>query len=84
VFRPAAERGWEVEPAGEGRWRVRGRGVERLVARYDLDNEEALAHLESRLRALGVIAALEEAGFVPGDDVEIAGVEFELDPSAPL
>ena len=84
VFRPAAERGWQVERLGEGRWRVRGPGVERLVARYDLDNDEALAHLEARLRGLGVIAALEEAGFHPGDDVEIAGVEFELDPSAPL
>jgi GTP-binding protein len=83
VFRPAAERGWRVERAGDG-FRVSGPGVERLVARYDLDNEEALAHLEGRLRGLGVIAALEEAGFQAGDDVEIAGVEFELDPSAPL
>jgi GTPase len=83
VFRPADERGWRVERVGEG-FRVSGPGVERLVARYDLGNEEALAHLESRLRGLGVIAALEEAGFQAGDDVEIAGVEFELDPSAPL
>jgi GTP-binding protein len=84
VFRPAAERGWRVERLEDGRYRVNGRGVERLVARYDLDNEEALAHLEGRLRAIGMIAALEEAGFEPGDDVEIAGVKFELDPSAPL
>jgi GTP-binding protein len=55
--------------------------VERLVARYDLDNEDALAHLERRLRGIGVIRALEEAGFQAGDDVEIAGVAFELDPS---
>jgi GTP-binding protein len=27
-----------------------------------------------------VIRALEAEGFEPGDDVEIAGVEFELDP----
>jgi GTP-binding protein len=27
-----------------------------------------------------VIRALEAAGFQPGDDVEIAGVVFELDP----
>ena len=59
---------------------VEGDGVERLVARYDLDNEDALQHLERRLRGLGVIRALEAAGFEPGDDVEIAGVVFELDP----
>jgi DNA-binding LacI/PurR family transcriptional regulator len=29
---------------------------------------------------MGVIRALEERGFAPGDDVEIAGVAFELDP----
>ena len=30
---------------------------------------------------MGVIAALERAGFAPGDDVEIGGTVFELDPS---
>jgi GTP-binding protein len=29
---------------------------------------------------MGVIAALEAEGFEPGDDVEIGGVVFELDP----
>ena len=57
-----------------------GAGIERLLARYDLDNEEALAHLERRLRGIGVIGALEAQGFEAGDDVEIAGVEFDLDP----
>jgi GTPase len=80
VYRPAAERGFRVEPAGEGRWRVVGPGIDRLVARYELDNEEAMAHLERRLRGIGVIRALEAQGFEPGDDVEIGGVEFELDP----
>ena len=61
--------------------RVSGAGIERLVARYDLDNEDALAHLERRLRGIGVIRALEAEGFEPGDDVEIAGVAFELDPN---
>lgn len=81
VFRPAAERAYRVEQIGEGSFRVSGAGIERLVARYDLENDDALAHLERRLRGIGVIRALEEAGFEPGDDVEIAGVAFELDPS---
>lgn len=80
VFRPAAGRAYQVERTGEHSWRVTGSGVERLLARYDLDNDEALAHLERRLRGIGVIRALEAEGFEPGDDVEIAGVEFELDP----
>jgi GTP-binding protein len=80
VFRPAAGRNWRVERLGDRSFRVIGRGIERLVARYDLDNEEALAHLERRLRGIGVIDALQGEGFEPGDDVEIAGVAFDLDP----
>jgi GTP-binding protein len=80
VFRPAAERGWHVERVGAGAFRVTGEPVERLLARHDLDNDEALAHVEHRLHRMGVVRALEAAGFAPGDDVEIAGVVFELDP----
>jgi GTP-binding protein len=80
VFRPAEGRGFRVERTGEGAYRVAGDPVERLVARHDLDNEDALAHVERRLQRMGVIRALEAAGFAPGDDVEIGGVVFELDP----
>jgi GTP-binding protein len=80
TFRPAADRGWHVERAPEGGFRVAGPGIERLLARHDLANEEALAYIEQRLRSLGIIDALEAQGFQPGDDVEIAGVVFELDP----
>jgi GTP-binding protein len=80
VFRPAAGRGFNVERIGDGAFRVDGEAVHRLLARHDLDNDEALAHVENRLRRMGVISALESEGFEPGDDVEIAGVEFELHP----
>jgi GTP-binding protein len=79
VFRPAERRAFRVEPLVGGGFRVSGEPVERLIARHDLDNDEALAHVEHRLRRMGVIRALEAAGFEPGDDVEIAGVVFELD-----
>jgi GTP-binding protein len=39
-----------------------------------------MAYLEGRLRRLGVLRALEGEGFQPGDEIEIAGVAFELDP----
>jgi GTPase len=80
VFRPAAPRAYTVTRAGDGSFAVDGAGIERLLARYDLDNEEALAHLERRLRGIGVLGALEAEGFSAGDDVRIAGVEFDLDP----
>jgi GTPase len=80
VFRPAAARGWRVERTGEGAFRVSGAPVERLLARFHVDNDEAMAHVERRLHRMGVVRALEAAGFEPGDDVEIGGVVFELDP----
>jgi GTP-binding protein len=80
VFRPAAGRGFSVQRLDDGVFKVDGDGILRLLARHDLDNDEALAHVEGRLRRMGVISALEAAGFEPGDDVEIAGVLFELHP----
>ena len=82
TFRPAPRRGFHVERSGPGAFRVVGEGIERLLARYDPDNEEAMAYLEHRLTRIGVIRALTDAGFEPGDDVEIGGVVFELDPGA--
>jgi GTP-binding protein len=79
VYRPAGEGGFDVEREQDA-FRVLGRGVELLVARHDLSNLEALAYLEQRLREIGVIAALERAGFEPGDEVRIGAEAFELDP----
>jgi GTP-binding protein len=80
VFRPAVERRFQIRRTGEAAFTVTGAGIDRLVARYDLDNEEALAHLERRLRGIGVLRALEAQGFSAGDEVQIAGVTFDLDP----
>ncbi len=80
VFRPSAGAGFHVEALGEGTFAVRGRGIERLLQRFDIDNEDAMAYLEGRLRRIGVLGALEAKGFQPGDEIEIAGVTFELDP----
>ena len=84
VFRPAAGKAFEVERVGAGEFRVTGDAVDRLIARHDMENDEALAHVEHRLRRMGVIAALEARGFEPGDDVELGGIVFELDPGSPF
>ena len=84
VYRPGGEESFEVRRLGDGSFRVSGGRVERLVARHDMGNEDAQRYVEDRLRSMGVIRALESAGFEPGDDVEIAGMMFELDPGAPF
>lgn len=83
VFRPGPQSGFDVRRTGPRSFVVDGRGVRRLVARYDLENEDAMAYLEGRLRKIGVLSALESEGFQAGDDLQIAGVPFELDPEAP-
>jgi GTP-binding protein len=83
VYRPGAGDELSVERSGDGTFHVVGPRVERLIARHDVDNDEAMRYVEERLRRLGVIRALEAAGFEPGDDVEIGGITFELDPGAP-
>jgi GTPase len=80
VFRPAAGSGFSVQRLGPRSFAVRGRGIERLMARYDVDNEDAMAYFEERLRRIGVLRALQAEGFSPGDEIEIAGETFELDP----
>ena len=83
VFRPGAASGFTVQQLRPGAFAVRGRGIERLLARYDVENEDAMAHFEGRLRRIGVLKALQAEGFQPGDEIEIAGETFELDPDAP-
>ncbi len=82
VFRPAAGSGFRVERLGPRSFAVRGRGIERLLLRYDVENDDAMAYVEERLRRIGVLKALEAEGFQPGDEIEIAGMTLELDPDA--
>ncbi|HEX3391272.1 MAG TPA: GTPase ObgE [Solirubrobacteraceae bacterium] len=83
VFRPRGPDGFTVEQVGPGEYAVSGRGIERLLARHDLGNEDALAYVEERLRKIGVLSVLQERGFQAGDELTIAGVAFELDPDEP-
>jgi GTP-binding protein len=80
TYRPGAEQGFEVEREGDGAFRISGRGIELLFERHDLTNEEALAYLEQRLKEIGVLAALRNAGFEPGDEVRVGEAAFEFHP----
>ena len=79
VYRPGDD-GWSIERTSDSSFRVSGAAVERLVGSHDLDNAEALAYIEERLKKMGVIKRLESAGFEPGDEIEIGDVAFALYP----
>ena len=70
---------YRIEEVESGVFAIHGKGIELLIERFDLENEEALRYIESRLRSIGVLGALERAGFKSGNDIEIAGDRFQLD-----
>jgi len=78
IYTPAGNQGFTVERVESGVFRVEGRGIELLVRRHDLGNEEALAYLEHRLGEIGVLKALRDAGFESGDEVQIGADAFDL------
>ena len=57
-------------------YRVVHPATEKLVDITDMDNEEALARLQRRMRVAGIDAALADAGCREGDTVRIGEVEF--------
>lgn len=80
VLRPLGESDAIDVESVDGTWLVRSPRVERWVVMADLENEEAVRYLQSRMVRAGVEQALEDAGAVRGDAVEIAGAVFEFDP----
>jgi GTP-binding protein len=58
---------------------VHGETVERLAVMTDMENEEAIHRLQTRLKRMGVFAALERAGAREGSKVRIGEVEFTWD-----
>jgi Obg family GTPase CgtA-like protein len=61
-------------------FRVRGDRPERWVAMTDLDNPQAVAYLQRRLRRAGVDDLLAGAGASPGDEVVVGEAAFEFTP----
>ena len=82
VYRPARD-GFDVERTADHVFRITGPSVERLVERHDLENPDALAYIEERLKTMGIVKLLESRGFEPGDEVEIGDVAFALYPGIP-
>ncbi len=64
--------------AAEGRFLVRGVQLERLFAKADLGNEEAVAYLQTVVERAGLNEALRRAGAQPGDTVVVGEQEFEF------
>jgi GTPase len=82
VLRPGRPR-FVVTPAGERRWRVTGRNVERWIRDADLDDDQEVATLARRLKREGVERKLASMGARHGDEVVIGDRAFEFLPDEP-
>jgi len=67
-----------VEQEEDGVFVVHGTEVERLLARTNLDNEEALHRLQIAFKRLGVFQKLRDAGINEGEQVRIGNTEFSF------
>jgi GTPase len=79
VLRPRGDRtgAFHIEREAEA-FRVVGAGIERLVAKADLGNEEAVRYVQEVMEKAGVSTALRRAGAQPGDTVVVGEVEFSF------
>jgi GTP-binding protein len=79
VYEPPHEREIGVARTDSGGYRVTGKAVERMVIMTDLENPEAVAHLQQRLARAGVEDALAKAGAEDGDDITIGPATFTFE-----
>ena len=79
TYDPLRERAFRVVREEES-FRVLGERVERLVRSLDLDNPQALAYVQGRLKRMGVEEELLKQGAVEGDTVVIADLVFDFLP----
>ena len=74
---PEIDVSFNVEPLGDGRYRVVGKRIERAAAMTYWDYEEAVFRFQRLLDTVGVTDALRKAGVQEGDTVEIGAHELE-------
>ena len=70
-------RRWEARLQAPGEWVIEGKGLERLVAMTDLDNDYALRRFQRTLERAGINRKLKALGAKDGDTVRIRDIEFE-------
>jgi GTP-binding protein len=58
-------------------WVVEGEGLERLMRRLDLENEEAVRYLQNLFEKIGIYRALADLNVPEGATVRVGELEFE-------
>ena len=76
-YRAPEEDRWEVARENDG-YVVRGKGIERLVAMTDVNNDAAVRRLQRVMEKSGIVAKLRDLGAEDGDQVRIGNMEFDF------
>jgi len=79
VYSPPEDEDLEVVKTAAHEFTVNGKHIQRMVIMTEMGNDEAVAHLQRRLRRAGVEQALVRAGATDGDTITIGPVSFEFD-----
>lgn len=70
---------WEARQVDATTYEVVGKGIERMVAMTDLNNEHAVRRLQRSLDKIGITGKLRAIGAKDGDTVRIRDVEFDYE-----
>lgn len=73
------ENHWEASQVDPNTYKVVGRGIERMVAMTDLENDVAVRRLQKSLDKIGITGKLKALGAKDGDTVCIRDIEFEYE-----
>ncbi len=73
------DRHWEARQIDADSYEVTGKGIERMVAMTDMNNDHAVRRLQRSLDKIGITGKLKALGAKDGDTVRIRDVEFEYE-----
>lgn len=76
-YEAPAQDQWDVEQKGED-FIVHGKGLERLVAMTDMNNEASVRRLQRIMENMGVVRKLRDMGAEHGAQVRIGDVQFDF------
>lgn len=76
-FRAPEDDKWEAT-FHDGVYIVKGRGIERVTAMTDMNNDDGVRRLQRILEKAGVVSSLRDLGASNGDTVRIGNFEFDF------
>jgi len=78
VYEAKPETEFTISRDDDGAFVVQGKGIEKLVAMTNFDNDEAVRRFQVIWRRMGIEEALKDRGIQEGDTVRIRDMEFEF------